>query len=172
MPEKCIIDPEHGCQGLYRAEEVAGDVKALGRKLEEFQQGISETNSRFGGRIGRLEAREEVREEQYRHVREKLEGITRDMGEFQRENKGSVAELRREHKESMAELRKGNKDILDAVAPLKHKVEGLEHLAEDVEELKGKPGKTWEHIKMQGLGWAVALVLAIVAVALGLGKYM
>lgn len=172
MSDKCIIDPERDCLGLHRAEEVAADVKALDRKLGEFRQDVSETNARFGTRIGKLEAREEVREEQYKHVREKLDTITRDMEEFQRENKDSVAELRREHKESMAELRKGNKDILDAVTPLKHKVENLEHLADDVEELKEKPGKTWEHIKKQALGWAVALVLAIIAAALGLSHYM
>lgn len=172
MSDKCILDPERDCIGLRRAEEVAGDVKALDRRLDDFQNSVSDTNSRFGGRIGKLEAREEVREEQYKHVREKLEGITRDMEDFQRENKNSVAELRKEHKESMAELRKGNKEILDAVTPLKHKVESLENLAEDVEELKEKPGKTWEHIKMQSLGWIVALILAIVAAALGLSSYL
>lgn len=167
-----MLDPGHECHGMKRADEVAADVKALDRRLDEFQGRVSETNTRFGGRIGKLENREEVREEQYRHVREKLEGITRDMEDFQRENKDSVAELRREHKESMEELRKGNKEILEAVAPLKHKVESLEHLKKDVEELKEKPGRTWEHIKAQGLGWIVALGLAVIAVALGLGKYI
>lgn len=172
MSDKCIVDPERDCLGLRRAEEVAGDVKALDKKLSDFKQSVSDTNSRFGARIGKMEAREEVREEQYKHVREKLEGITKDMDEFQRENKNSMTELRKEHKESMEELRKGNKEILDAVTPLKHRVESLEHLKEDVEEIKEKPGKTWEHIKTQGLGWIVAIVLAIVAVALGLGKYI
>ena len=72
----------------------------------------------------------------------------------------------------MAELRKGNKDILDAVTPLKHKVDELEHLEEDVEKLKEKPAKTWESIKSQVLAWAVALVLVILAVAFGLGRYI
>lgn len=172
MQEKCMLDPERDCLGLRRAEEVAGDVKALDRKLDEFRQGVSDTSARFGGRIGKLEAREEVREEQYKHVREKLDGITRDMEDFQRENKDSVAELRKEHKESMEELRKGNREILDAVTPLKHKVESLEHLKDDVEELKGKPGKTWEHIKLQAIGWIVAAVLAIVAGALGIAQLL
>ena len=171
MQEKCILDPERDCLGLRRAEEIAGDVKALDRRLDDFQRNVSDTHSRFGGRIGKLEVREEVREEQYKHVREKLEGITRDMEDFQRENKNSVAELRREHKESMEELRKGNKEILDAVTPLKHKVESLERLEEDVEELKEKPGKTWEHIKMQALGWGVAVVMAIIAAALGISQF-
>lgn len=171
MPEKCTFDSERGCPGLHRAEEVADEVRGLEQKLGEFQRNVSDTNSRFGMRIGKLESREEVREEQYKHVREKLDAITRDMEEFQRENKDSVAELRREHKESMAELRKGNKDILDTMMLLKHKVETMENLAHDVEELKGKPGKTWEHIKTQALGWAVAVVLAIIATAMGISQF-
>lgn len=172
MDEKCILDPERDCLGLRRAEEVAGDVKALDRKIDEFKNNVSETHSRFGARIGKLEAREEVRAEQYRHVKEKLDDITKEMEGFQKDHRDSISELRKEQKESMEELRKGNREILDAVTPLKHKVESLEHLEEDVEELKEKPGKTWEHIKTQALGWIVALILAIIAVAIGLGKYI
>ncbi len=172
MGEKCMLDPERDCPGMRRAEEVAGDVKALDRKLDELREDGSGTNNRFGMRIGTLEAIEKVRDEQYKHVHEKLADITRDMADFQRENKNSIAELRKEHKESMAELRKGNKDILDAVTPLKHKVDELEHLEEDVEKLKEKPAKTWESIKSQVLAWAVALVLVILAVAFGLGRYI
>ena len=170
--EKCILDLQRDCLGMQRAAEVAGEVKALDRRVSEFQQAVSETNSRFGTRIGKLEARDDVREEQYKNIREKLEDITRDVTEFQREQKGSIAELRKEHKESMEELKKGNKDILDTIAPLRHKAEEIDKLEQDVEELKEKPGQTWEHIKKQGLGWLVALLLAIVAVALGLGKYL
>lgn len=168
MEEKCILNPERDCLGMRRAEEIAGDIKALDRKLDELREGVSGTNNRFGMRIGTLEANEKVREEQYKHVHEKLADITRDMADFQRENKNSISELRKEHKESMDELRKGNKEILDAVTPLKHKVEGLEQLEADVEELKGKPGKTWEQVKTQAVGWLVAAVLALVAAALGI----
>ena len=72
----------------------------------------------------------------------------------------------------MEELKKSNKEILDAVTPMKHKIESLEHLSVDVEELKGKDGKTWGNIKSQVLGWGILLILAIVAVALGLGQYL
>lgn len=172
MPDKCVMDPDRDCQGLRRAEEIAGGVKALDRKLEELKESVSGNQQRFGTRIGALEANGKVRDEQYKHMHEKLADITRDMADFQRENKNSISELRKEHKESMEELRKGNKEILDAVTPLKHKVDGLVHLEEDVEQLKEKPAKTWEHIKAQGLGWIVALGLVILAVALGLGKYV
>lgn len=172
MDDKCILDPERDCLGIHKAKDVAADVKALDIRLREFQQSVSDTNSRFGARIGKLEAREDVRDEQYKNIREKLEDITRDVTEFQREQKGSIAELRREHKESMEELKKGNRDILETVAPLKHKVEEIDKLSEDVDELKGKSGKTWEDIKSKAVGWGVALVLAILAAALGLSRFL
>lgn len=173
MPdEKCILDPQRDCTGSKRADEVAGDVKALDRKLSDFQQSVTETNSRFGARIGKLEAREEVREEQYKHIQEKMTDLARDVADFQREQKGSIAELRREHKESMEELKKGNKEILDLVAPLRQKADNVEKLEKDVEDLKGRPGRTWEEIKSKALGWGVALVLAILAAALGLSRFL
>lgn len=172
MDEKCIINPETDCLGLKRAEEIAMDVKVLDGKIDDFRNRIQDTHSRFGGRIGKLEAREEVREEQYKHFQEKLDGITSDMREFQKDSKNSISELQKEHKESMEELRKGNREILDAITPLKHKVEELEQLEEDVEEMKEKPMQTWENIKKQGIAWGIGLILVIIAVALGLGKYV
>ena len=170
--EKCILDPKRDCLGIKRADEVAGDVKALDRRLTEFQQAVVDTHSRFGGRIGKLEAHNEVQDEQVRQIKETQMEIKQGITEAQKEQKDSIAELRREHKESMAELTKSNKEILDAVTPLKHKVEGLEHLSDDVDELKSKPGKTWESIKSTSMGWIVALILVVLAVALGLGRYL
>lgn len=169
--EKCIIDPNRDCLGKNRADEVAGDVKDLDRRLTEFQKNVTETNGRFGARIGKLEARDEVREEQYKNLREKLNDISRDVSENQLEQKNSIAELRKEHKESMEELRKGNKEILDVVTPLKHKVEATDRLAEKVEaiedrispmtykigevdkisgtvnQMQARPGEKWESMK-------------------------
>lgn len=172
MDEKCFISPERECLGLRRAEEVARDLKTLDRRLEEVREDMVGRSTRAGERIGNLEAHEQVRDEQYRQVKEKLDDFNKEMREFQKESKDSISELRKEHKDSMMELKKGNKEILDALTPLKHKVEGLEHLEEDVEKLKEKPGETWEHIKKQGLGWIVSLVLMIIAAALGLSKFM
>lgn len=170
--EKCILDPQRDCLGIKRADEVAGDVKALDRRLTDFQSSVADTHSRFGGRIGKLEAHNDVQDEQVRQIKEVQMEIKREITEAQREQKGSIAELRKEHKESMAELTKSNREILEAVTPLKHKVEGLERLSAEVEEIKAKPGKTWEDIKAKALGWTVALILAILAAALGLSKFL
>lgn len=171
MEEKCILDPARDCAGSKRADEVAGDVRALSQRFSEFQQAVSETNGRFGSRIGKLEAREEVRDEQYKHLREKMDDIAKEVAEAQREQKGSIAELRQEHKASMEDLKRGNKEILDLVTPLRQKADNVEKLEKDVEELKGKPARTWEGIKSQAIGWGVALLLAILAAALGLSRF-
>lgn len=173
MPdEKCLLDPQRECYGLKRAEEVAGDVRMLDQKLATFQQSTTETITKFGGRIGKLEAHNEVQDEQMRQVKETQSEIKKEIEAARREQKDSISELRKEHKESMEELKHNYKEILDAVSPMKHKIESYDQLREDVEELKEKPGKTWEDIKSKALGWTVALVLAIIAAALGLSKFL
>ena len=101
-----------------------------------------------------------------------MNDLARDVADFQREQKGSIAELRQEHKASMEELKKGNKEILDLVAPLRQKADNVEKLEKDVEELKGKSGKTWEEIKSKSIGWIVTLILTIFAAALGLSRFL
>lgn len=170
--EKCILDPQRDCMGRKRADEVAADVRALDKKMHEFQQAVSDTNSRFGGRIGKLEAHNEVQDEQMRQIKEIQAEIKQEMVSARSEQKDSISDLKREQKESMEELKRSNKEILDAVTPMKHKIESLESLKDDVDELKEKPGKTWEEIKSKALGWVIALVLAILAAALGLSKFL
>ena len=172
MSKSCVLNPDRDCQGLKRADEVASDVKALDRKLTEFQQAITETHGRFGGRIGKLEAHNEVQDERIEQIKQSQTEIKTQIEAARREQKDSIAELRAEHRESMEELKKSSQSILEAVTPLKHKVESLEGMKEDVEELKEKPGKTWEDIKSKAVGWAVAPFLAIVAAALGLSKFL
>ncbi|MCM1236965.1 MAG: hypothetical protein NC489_43370 [Ruminococcus flavefaciens] len=172
MDEKCIKNQDKDCLGLRKAEEIAGEVKALDAKLAEFRQSVTGTNERFGARLGRLEARNDVQDEQRIQMKEQIAEVKADVAEFRREQKDSIAELRKENKEAMAELKQSTKEILDAVTPLKHRVEHLERVEADVEKIKAKPGQTWESIKDKSLWWVIALILAIVAVALGLGKYL
>lgn len=159
--EKCMIDPNRDCP-------VAGTVTALGQRLDEFRQSVADTNSRFGGRIGKLEAHNEVQDEQMRQVKENQGEIKRQIAEAQKEQKDSISELRAEHKESMAELKRSNKEILDAVTPLKHKVDSFEHVAKEVDEIKGKPGKRWESMVWEIIKWGALLLLAIAAAKIGL----
>lgn len=169
---RCSFDPEHDCAGIKRANEVAGDVRSLEQRLTEFQHSVGDTTARFGGRIGKLEAHNEVQDEQVKQIKEVQAEIRKEVEEARKEQKDSISELRLEHKESMNELKRSNKEILDAVTPMRHKVEDIDRLTEDMEKLKAKPGETWENIKGKVIGWAVALVLAIVAAALGLSKFL
>lgn len=172
MDDKCVLDPRKECIGLKRADEVAGDVRALDKRLCDFQQSVSDTNGRFGGRIGKLEAHNEVQDEQMRQIKEAQAEIKHEIASARSEWKDSISELRKEQKESMDDLKRSNKEILEAVTPMKHKIESLESLKEDVDELKEKPGKTWEEIKSKILGWVVILILVIVATALGLSRFL
>ena len=183
MSENCGTHPGQDCPVEKRVEEVRGEVEALDRRLSEFHQAVADTNGRFGARLGKLESHNEMQDERVRQIKETQTEIKREIAEAQKEQKNSFSELRAEHKESMEELKKSskesmeelkrsNKEILDAVTPLKHQVESLNELKEDVDELKEKPGKTWEEIKSKALGWGVALILAIVAVALGLSRFL
>lgn len=170
--EKCLLNPQQDCYGLKRAEEVAGDVRALDQRFAIFQNGMQETINKFGGRIGKLEAHNEVQDEQVKQIKETQAEIKKEVEDARKEQKDSIAELRREHKESMEELKKTNKEILDAVTPLKHKVESLENLESRVDKIEDKDGETWKTIKKTSLGWIIPLVLLILAVALGLGHYL
>lgn len=172
MDDKCTLDPRKDCMGLKRADEIAGDMRALDRRFCDFQQSVSDTNGRFGGRIGKLEAHNEVQDEQVRQIKEAQTEIKHEIASARSEWKDSISELRREQKESMEDLKRSNREILDAVSPMKHKIESLESLKDDVDEIKEKPGKTWEEIKSKALGWIIALVLAILAAALGLSKFL
>lgn len=170
--ERCILHTDRDCIGLKRAEEVANDVKNLDRRLNEFQQRVSETHNKFGGRIGKLEARNEVQDEQVNHIKEALSEVKSEIRSFQTEQKNSIAELRAENKESMSEIKHNHKELMNIVTPMMHKMEDVNELKKEVDEIKSKSGKTWESIKEKGLNWAIMLILAILAAALGLSRFL
>lgn len=74
--------------------------------------------------------------------------------------------------DNLAELKSDTKQVNTQLAAFANKADNVEKLERDVDELKGKSGKTWEDIKSKAIGWGVALVLAIVAAALGLSRFL
>ena len=74
--------------------------------------------------------------------------------------------------DNLADLKADTKQVNAQLATFANKADNVEKLERDVEELKEKPGRTWEDIKSKALGWGVALVLAIIAAALGLSRYL
>ena len=65
---------------------------------------------------------------------------------------------------ALTDLKGDNKEIINKLTPLAAKVEALDKLDDDVDELKSKPGKRWEKLSMEIIG---ALALAVVAFLLG-----
>lgn len=74
--------------------------------------------------------------------------------------------------DNLAELKSDTKQVNTRLAIFANKADNVEKLERDVDELKGKSGKTWEDIKSKAIGWGVALVLAIIAAALGLSRFL
>lgn len=74
--------------------------------------------------------------------------------------------------DTLGEVKGDVKQVSAALASISNDVDDVQDLKKDVAVLKGKPGKTWEDIKSKALGWGVALVLAIIAAALGLSKFL
>lgn len=65
---------------------------------------------------------------------------------------------------ALTDLKGDNKEIIGKLTPLAAKVEALDKLDDDVDELKSKPGKRWEKLSMEIIG---AVVLTVVAYLLG-----
>lgn len=74
--------------------------------------------------------------------------------------------------DTLGEVKGDVKQVSAALSSISNDVDDVKELKKDVAVLKDKPGKTWESIKSTSMGWIVALVLVILAVALGLGRYL
>ena len=142
-PDKCILNPDLECIGKAKATKVE-------EKLDELVRDNRRSHERFGERLDELERNDAARRERDERVMEKLNDLGDDIKE--------VAE--------------DSKTIIRQMPVFDQRLRTLEELDDDVDKLKGKSGETWESIKKQSLGWVVALILAIVAAALGLGKYL
>ena len=143
MPDKCANDPNREC-------DVRQMVKQVERDLNSLRSQNAETHERFGERIGDLEAHNKVQDVEVKNIIKSIDNMSSDLKEMKLETKqipliaSQVSAIHEGHKSNVAE----------------------------VDKLKGKSGETWEYIKRQGLGWAIALILAIVAAAMGLSKYL
>lgn len=147
MDEKCTIDPGRDC-------EVRQLVKQIERDLHDLSSRNAKTHERFGERIGDLEAHNKVQDVEVRNLGKSIDTMS-----------GELKEIKVEAKEISKQL-----PVIASQVNAIH--ESHKAAIADVDELKGRPGKTWEEIKSKAIGWAVALVLAIIAAALGLSKFL
>lgn len=139
MQEKCIINPERDCLGLIKAMEVERDVN-------ELRKQNSSSHERMFERLGELEKQDGIQGVQYGNILEKLEDMT----------------------ENLSELRADNKEAISQIPPLVHRVDSLEQLSEDVNELKAKPAKRWESAIEKAIGILVAAVVGFMLAKIGL----
>lgn len=140
MSEKCLINPERDCYGLIKAMEVEKD-------LNELRASNSKSHERFFERLEEIERNDSVREVQYGNLLEKLGDLSGDLSELKTDSKAIVSQL----------------------SPLTHKMEEMEELSKDVEEMKSRPAKRWENIVEAIIGLVVAAVVGYMLAAVGLG---
>lgn len=65
----CLLDPRQECFGLKEAA-------ALRKELEELKSSNSKSHDRFFTRLEEMEKHSAVRDEQYKHIIEKLDNLT------------------------------------------------------------------------------------------------
>lgn len=140
MSEKCIINPERDCLGLIKANELEAD-------LNELRKQNSSSHERIFDRIGELEKQEGIQGEQYKHIIDKLGDMTINL----------------------SELKADSKEVISKLPPLTHRIEALEKVSEDVDELKEKPAKQWENVTGQIIGLIVAALVGFALSRIGLG---
>ncbi len=80
---------------------------------------------------------------------------------------------------TLTEMKGDTKTVLEKMNDVAARASKIDDLEEAVEEVKGdvdviksKPGQTWEDIKKDSLKWVIALIMAIIAVALGLERFL
>lgn len=115
-------------------------------------------------------------------LEQQVDDLRRQNGSDHKEFRQQIQEMEKEDAkqkerfdrimDNLAELKADTKQVNSQLTIFANKADNVDKLERDVEELKGKPGKTWEDVKSKALGWAVALVLAIIAAALGLSRFL
>ena len=118
-----------------KCAEPCADLTRLEQQVDVIRTQNGEDHKEFRQQIHKIE-RDEARQEA------KLDNIT----------------------SALTDLKGDNKEIINKLTPLAAKVEALDKLDDDVDELKSKPGKRWEKLSMEIIG---ALALAVVAFLLG-----
>lgn len=139
MAEKCIFDPERDCPGLMKAREIEQDVN-------ELRQQNASTHEKLYDRIRELEKQEGILGVQYNNILEKLGTLT----------------------ENMSDLKRDTKEVLTQLPSLIQRVEALEKLPDEIDELKAKPAKRWDGMVEKVIWTLVAAVIGCALAKIGL----
>lgn len=147
MDKECTVEPKRECDVRQRVLQVEHELNDLRRQN-------AGTHERFGERIGELEARDKVQDVEMKNVQKSVDAMSADLREVK------------------VEAREISKQLPIIATQVNAIHETYKAVDADVEKIKGEDGETWKGIKKQILAWGVAVVLAIIAVALGLSKFL
>lgn len=143
MAERCMFNPEKECLGLQRAEQMS-------REIDELREKSHESHDKLWSEIRKLQGAEAVRNEQYKHILERLDTLANNN----------------------VDIKKDNQAILAQLPALANKVQTLEDnqraLAADVSELKSKSGKKWDSMIAQVTAILIATIVGLVIGKIGL----
>lgn len=139
MIDKCNIDTSQPCVVSNRLDEIE-------RRIADLDNRNHKSHERFGSRIDVLEKKENVQDIRYESMIEKMGDLS----------------------ESMKDLRQDSKTIISQLPELNSRVQILEHISEDVEELKDKPAKQWNKLVETIIGLIIAAVVGFVLANIGL----
>lgn len=126
---------------------IAGRVSELEHDLADLRKQNNSTHERVFDRIGELEKVEGIQGEQFKHIVEKLGDIT------------SV----------VTEVRMDSKNLVGQMQPIINKLDNIETLEKNVEEIKMKPAKKWDGVVEKIIMMVVTAVATFVLAKIGLG---
>lgn len=73
--------------------------------------------------------------------------------------------------DNIGDLKGDTRELLVKVGNLSSQAKDIEMLEKDIDEIKGRDGKTWADIKSKLISLIVALIFGIVIAALGLSQF-
>lgn len=129
-----------------KLNNIINKVSDLEKDVGELRRQNSASHERLFDRVGALEKEEGVQQEQYKYIIEKLASISDNLVTMQKQTSESIGKIE----------------------PLVQKMESVEKLGEEIDELKEKPAKQWDNLTKSIIGIIIAAIMGLVLAKIGL----
>lgn len=129
-----------------KLNNIASKVSDLEKDVGELRRQNSASHERIFDRVGALETEESVQKEQYKYIIEKLTMIS----------------------DSLVTMQSQTADSISKINPLIQKMDAVDKLNEEIDELKEKPAKQWDNLTKTIIGIIIAAVMTLVLTKIGL----
>lgn len=143
MTDYCKFNPEKECLGMIRYEK-------LSTELANLREQSHSAHDKLWSELHKLQGAELARDEQYKHILDKLDNLADNISEFKRDSQETLSQL---------------PSLVNKVQTLE---ENQKTLATDLEEIKSKSGKKWDSMIAQVTSIIVATVVGLVIGKMGL----